>query len=368
LTGKLSAFSSQPVDGAVQMADLELRGKAQQTASLEIVGKLNPLVKPLQLDIGAKVRDLELAPLSPYTVRYTGHGIERGKMSVDVNYKVEPDGRLTAANKLVLNQLTFGEQVPGATSSLPVKLAVALLADRNGVIDVELPLTGSINDPQFSIAPLIWKGIVNLIVKAITSPISLLTGGGGGGGSGGPSDAIVFEAGRDALNDAAKQSLDKVAKAMTDRPGLRMTVVGTASLEKEKEAYQRARLRQMTQAEKRRTAVRAGKDASDVEPVTDAEYPALLEAVYKRADISKPRNLVGMAKDLPQDEMETLLMSNMTVDEESIRQLAVERGVVVRDYLLEKKVPSEGLFLGAVQTKPGEADWKPSAVLKVEAR
>ncbi|MDM0045817.1 DUF748 domain-containing protein [Variovorax dokdonensis] len=367
LTGKLSAFSSQPVDGAVQMADLELRGKAQQTASLEIAGKLNPLVKPLQLDIGAKVRDLELAPLSPYTVRYTGHGIERGKMSVDVDYKVEPDGRLTATNKLVLNQLTFGEEVPGATSTLPVKLAVALLADRNGVIDVDLPLSGSVNDPQFSIAPLIWKGIVNLIVKAITSPISLLTGG-GGGGSGGPSDAIAFGAGLDTLDAAAKQSLDKIAKAMTDRAGLQMTVVGTASLEKEKEAYQRARLRQMAQAEKRRSAVRAGKDASSVEPVTDAEYPALLEAVYKRADISKPRNLIGIAKDLPQEEMEKLLMADMKVDDESIRKLAVERGVVVRDYLLEHKVPAESLFLGAVQTKPSGADWKPSALLKVEVR
>jgi len=368
LTGKLSAFSSQPVDGKARLADLELHGKAQQTASLEIVGKLNPLAKPLELDIGAKVRDLELAPLSPYTTRYTGHGIERGKMSVDLNYKVEPDGRLTATNKLVLNQLAFGEEVPGAERTLPVKLAVALLADRNGVIDVELPLSGSVNDPQFSLAPLIWKGIVNLIVKAITSPISLLTGGGGGGGSGGPSDVIVFEAGRDTLNDAARQSLDKVAKAMTDRPNLRMTVVGTASLDKEKDAYRKARLREMAQAEKRRAAVRAGKDAGAVEPLTDAEYPALLEAVYKRADISKPRNLIGMAKDLPLAEMEDLLMSNMTVDEEAIRQLAVQRGVVVRDYLLEHKAPAESLFLGAVQTKASGADWKPGAELKVDAR
>ena len=97
------------------------------------------------------MRELDLPPLSPYSVRYAGHGIERGKLSMDVNYKIAPDGQLTATNKLVLNQLQFGDEVQGAPASLPVRLAVALLADRNGVIDIDLPLSGSINDPQFSI-------------------------------------------------------------------------------------------------------------------------------------------------------------------------------------------------------------------------
>jgi len=95
------------------MADLELRGRAEGTASLEITGKLNPLAQPLALDIVGKMRDLELPPLSPYTVKYAGHGIERGKLSMDVAYKIEPNGQLTASNKLVLNQLTFGEPVEG---------------------------------------------------------------------------------------------------------------------------------------------------------------------------------------------------------------------------------------------------------------
>ncbi|MFO1212504.1 MAG: DUF748 domain-containing protein [Paenacidovorax caeni] len=92
LTGRLSAFSSEPpAQGAVPaMADLELRGRAEGTASLEITGKLNPLAQPLALDIVGKMRDLELPPLSPYTVKYAGHGIERGKLSMDVAYKIEP--------------------------------------------------------------------------------------------------------------------------------------------------------------------------------------------------------------------------------------------------------------------------------------
>ena len=366
LTGKLSSFSSNPPkgeSGRPALADLELRGKAQQTAALEITGKLNPLAKPLELDITAKMRDLDLAPLSPYSVRYAGHGIERGKMSMDVNYKVAPDGQLTATNKLVLNQLQFGDEVAGSTNSLPVKLAVALLADRNGVIDVDLPLSGSLNDPQFSIGPLIWKAVVNLVVKAVTAPFSLLTGGLGGGS--GESSAITFEAGSSELSASAKESLDKVAKALTDRPTLQMTVVGTSSLEKERDAYQRQRVRQLAYAEKRRVAVRGGQTGTDVPPVTDAEYPELLTAVYKRADITKPRNIVGLAKDLPLQDMEKLLFASVPVDEESMRQLAVERGAAVRDYLLAKNVPSERLFLGAVRTSASGSDWKPGAELSL---
>ncbi|MEJ1164093.1 DUF748 domain-containing protein [Variovorax sp. CCNWLW186] len=366
LTGKLSSFSSNPPkgeSGRPALADLELRGKAQQTAALEITGKLNPLAKPLELDITAKMRDLDLAPLSPYSVRYSGHGIERGKMSMDVNYKIAADGQLTATNKLVLNQLQFGDEVQGAPNSLPVRLAVALLADRNGVIDVDLPLRGSLNDPQFSIGPLIFKAIVNLIVKAATSPFSLLTGGLGGGS--GESSTVTFEPGSSVLSASAKESLDKVAKALTERPTLQMTVVGTSSLEQERDAYQRQRLRQLAQAEKRRAAVRGGQAGTDVPPVTDAEYPELLTAVYKRADITKPRNMVGLAKDLPVKEMENLLITSIPVDEESMRQLAVERGAVVRDYLLAQKLPSERLFLGAVKTKASGADWKPGAELNL---
>ena len=363
LTGKLSAFASDKPE----MADLELRGKAQQTAALDISGKINPLAKPLELDITAKMRDLDLAPLTPYAVRYAGHGIERGKLSMDVNYKISAEGRLAATNKLVLNQLQFGEAVEGAPNSLPVKLAVALLADRNGVIDVDLPISGSLNDPQFSIGSLIFKALGTLIVKAVTSPFTLLTGGFGGGGPA-EASAVTFDAGSAMLSAGAKESLDKVAKALTDRPALQLTVVGTASLEKEREAAKRQRLRQLLLSEKRRTAARAGQNAADITEFTEAEYPELLTAIYKRTDIPKPRNLIGLAKDLPQKEMEDLLLATLTVNDEAIRQLAVERGAVVRDYLLSKQLPSERLFLGAVRTNPSGNDWKPAAELNLATR
>ena len=389
LNGRLSAFSSvpglAPAAGAaggpaVQMADLELRGRAEGTASLEILGKLNPLAKPLALDIKGKVRDLELPPLSPYSVKYAGHGIERGKLSVDVAYLVLPDGQLTAANNIILNQLKFGDKVEGAPNSLPVQLAVALLADRNGVIDINLPVSGSLNDPQFRLGPIIFKVIINLIVKAITSPFSLLAGAFGGGGD--ELSMVAFAPGSSALGPEAQTGLDKVAKALGDRPALKLTVVGSANLELEREAYKRERFKAMLQAEKRRAAVVGGLSslagaptaptsaasaASAVPPATvlsEAETPALLKEVYKRADFPKPRNLIGMAKDIPDAEMEALILANIVVTEDVMRELALQRGVAVKDYLAGKQLPLERLFLGAV--KAGDAQGK--AVVTADAK
>ena len=365
LVGKLSALSSEPVNGAVELADLALRGRAQGTATLEVLGKVNPLVQPMVLDITGKVRDLELAPLSTYSARYAGYGIERGKLSVNVAYKVLPDGQLTTNNKLVLNQLKFGDKAPDATSSLPVKLAVVLLADRNGVIDIDLPVSGSLNDPQFRLMPIVFKIIGNLIVKAITAPFSLLASALGGGGD--ELSMVSFEPGSAVLSDAAKASLAKVAKALQERPALKMTVVGTASLEVERDAYKRVQLQALVHAEKRRAASSAA--AADQKPLpvtlTQEEYPALLKAVYKRADFLKPRNLIGMTKDAPVPDMEALLLAHLDASEAAIQALAVQRGVAVRDHLASLKLPMERLFLGAAKAVPPEAKWQPRAELNL---
>ncbi|MCM2296652.1 DUF748 domain-containing protein [Rhodoferax sp.] len=365
LTGKLSAFSSQAPNGVVQLADLELRGRAQGTASLEVLGKVNPLAKPLALDITGKVRDLELPPLSPYSARYAGYGIERGKLSVDVGYKVQPDGQLTANHKIVLNQLKFGDAVPEAKNSLPVKLAVALLADRHGVIDIDLPVSGSLSDPQFRIGPIVFKLIVNLIVKAVTAPFSLLANVLGGGGE--ELSVVSFAAGSATLSPEARAGLDKVAKALLERPALNMTVVGSASLAHEREAYKRAQLQALVLAEKRRGGVLNGATADQAQAlaVSDAQYPALLKAVYKRADFPKPRNLIGLVKDIPVPEMEALLLANLSVTEPAMRALAEQRGVVVRDYLASLKLPMERLFLGAAKAVPDDAKWQPRAELNL---
>ena len=369
LNGQLSAFSSVSPAGTINLADLVLKGRAEGTASLEILGKVNPLVSPVALDIKGRVRDLELPALSPYAVRHTGYGIERGKLSVDVGYQVQPDGQLTASNNIVLKQLSFGDKVDGAPASLPVKLAVALLADRQGVIDINLPVSGSLNDPQFKLAPIVFKLVLNLIAKAITAPFSLLANVLGGGSD--ELSVVSFAPGSAELRSEAKTGLDKVAQALLERPALKMTVVGAASLEMERDAFKREQLQSLIRAEKRRMVVTHSLPAGLVVPgeegeaVTAAEYPVLLAGVYRRADMAKPRNLVGMVKDISVQDMEDLLLARLTATDDAMRELAVSRGVKVRDYLALQQIPLERLFLGAAKSASSDAKWSPRAELNL---
>jgi Domain of Unknown Function (DUF748) len=360
LNGSLGAFNSTTRD----MATLELKGRAAGTALLEISGALNPTAQPLALDIRAKATDLELAPFSPYSGRYAGYAIERGKLSMDVAYKIDPDGKLDATNQVVLNQLTFGDKVdsPDATK-LPVLLAVALLKDRNGVIDINLPISGSINDPQFSVFGLVLKVIGNLLVRAVTAPFSLLTGGGSEDLS-----FVAFEPGTARINEAGRGTIDKVAKSLAERPALKMTVTGASDPQSEREAMQQAALDARITAEQRREALRSDAPADAPLPaLTPAQREAIVKRLYGDTKLpNKPRNAIGIARDIPAAEREALLRGATPVTTDNARELALQRGIAVRDALVAKGLPSERLFLAAPKLRAsGEDDaaWSPRVQL-----
>ena len=368
LNGTLGAFRS----GSPEMATLELRGRAAGTALLDIRGALNPTADPLALDIQAKATDLELAPLSPYAGKYAGYAIERGKLSMEVAYKIAPDGKLEARNQVILNQLTFGDKVesPDATK-LPVLLAVALLKDRNGVIDINLPISGSINDPQFSVFGIVLKVIGNLLVKALTAPFALLAGGGGEDLS-----VVEFRPGTASVSEAGRAALDKVAKALADREALKMTVTGAADAAGEREAFQRAALEARLLAERRREMLREGAAAADADALATLDAPTrarLLKEVYRATSLpNKPRNAIGLARDIPGPEMEALLVAAIPVGPDAMRELALQRGLAVRDALLARGLPGERLFLAAPKLRAageeGAASWTPRVQLSLSTK
>ncbi|HEV8688867.1 MAG TPA: DUF748 domain-containing protein, partial [Ideonella sp.] len=365
LNGKLGAFRT----GTREMATLELRGRVAGTAQLEVRGSLNPTAKPLAMDIQARATDLELAPLSPYAGKYAGYAIERGKLTMDVSYRIDADGRLDAKNQLVLNQLTFGDRIdsPDATK-LPVLLAVALLKDRNGVIDLNLPIGGSLNDPQFSIGGLVVKLIVNLLSKALTAPFALLAGGGGDELS-----LVEFRPGTARMADNASTVIDKVARALADRPSLQMTVNGTADPQSEREAIQAAWLDERLIGERRKEMLRTGGPADAAIPAPSA-WPAeerlrLVRRVYGDTKLpNKPRNVLGLAKDISGPEMEALLRASYVVNTDNARELALQRGLAVRAALIAKGLPSDRLFLAAPKLRASgedDAHWTPRVQLSL---
>ncbi|MEO6032723.1 MAG: DUF748 domain-containing protein, partial [Burkholderiaceae bacterium] len=385
LNGRLGGFSSS----SREMATLELHGRAEGTALLDISGQINPIARPLALDIRAKATDLELAPLSPYAGKYAVYAIERGKLSMDVTYRIDADGTLKASNQVVLNQLTFGDKIdsPSATK-LPVLLAVALLKDRNGVIDINLPISGSLNDPQFSIGGIVVRIIVNLLTKALTAPFALLAGGGQDDLS-----LVEFKPGTAIIAPASVAAIDKVAKALTERPALKMTVTGAADASLERDAYRQAGVEARLRGERQRERLTAGAapepaasasavaGARAVPPTADApvtlspdEHARLIKALYKRTDLpDKPRNALGFAKDIPAAEMEALLKVNLPVSAEAMRELALQRGIAVRDALIARGLKSERLFLAAPKLRvagkdEGGAAWTPRVQLSLSAK
>lgn len=357
LNGRFGRFdASRPAE----LATVDLRGRVAGTGRLEIRGAFNPTAQPLALDIQARTTDLELAPLSPYSGKYAGYGIERGKLSVDLAYKVAPDGALQARNHIVLNQLTFGAATdsPDATK-LPVRLALALLTDRNGVVDLDLPVSGSINDPQFSIWGIVWKILGNLLSKALTSPFALLSGGGADELS-----RIEFVPGTARLAEGAPAALGKIAQALQDRPTLRLTLAGHADPVAERAALQAAAVDARLLAELRRDLARAGTPAAATEEagtaalqaLGSAERARLLKRLYTDTPLpDRPRNLIGLLKDVPAAEMRARLEAAVAVTPDSARELALQRSLRVRDLLIERGLASERLFLAGPKLGPQAA-------------
>lgn len=339
LQGSLGAFSSDNP----AMAPLTLRGKIAGTGLLEIDGQLKPGA-PLAMDIAANATDIELAPLSPYAAKYAGYAIERGKLSTKLRYQVEPGGQLVASNQIILNQLTFGEKVDSPTAtSLPVRFAVALLKDRDGVIDVNLPVSGSLNDPEFSVAGLVWKLFLNLIGKALTSPFALFSG------SDRPEEAqVAFQPGRVEL--AAVDQLDRIARLLVDRPGVQLTLTGWAGIAAESQVLREQMLDRALRAE-------------------NAPTPeAALKRLYQAAKLpNKPKNLLGLPKDLPPEQMRGLLMGSYTVDADALRELAVARATAVRDALLARGAPNARVFVAAPKVCDQACDetWRPHVELSL---
>jgi hypothetical protein len=224
LNGSILGLSSNPRS----RAKVELKGKVDRYAPVHIWGETNPLAATTYSDIKMNFKGVELTSVTPYSGRFAGYKIEKGKLSVDIDYKVE-NRQLTAAHKFVIDQLELGDRVESPDAiKLPIKIAVALLKDRNGVIDVDLPVTGSLDDPQFKIGPLIWKAVVNLLVKVATAPFAMLGRLFGGGEQ---MNYIDFKPGSAVLEPSERDKLGALVKALKEKEKLELDVPLTFSPE-----------------------------------------------------------------------------------------------------------------------------------------
>jgi hypothetical protein len=244
---------------------------------------------------------------------------------------------------------------PTATK-LPVLLAVALLKDRNGVIDVNLPIGGSLDDPQFSVGGIIFRIILNIITKAVTSPFTLLSSA---FGKGEELSYIEFDYGRSRLTQSAETRLKTLVTALENRPALKLEITGRVDLVNDLEGLKRLSVERKVKAQKMKELVAKGAAPQSVDDVQipSEEYARFLWAAYKQEDFPRERNLIGLVKQLPVPEMEKLMLQHTQITDADLRELANRRAQAVRDYLLSSgKTGAERFFLVAGAVTKEEKD------------
>lgn len=349
LNGKVEHISTSPDT----RSHIEVHGKVNG-APLNITGAANLLSQKLSLDLKASVKGMELSQFSSYSGKYIGYGIAKGKLSFDVAYKIE-DRKLKAENQLILDQLTLGKEVESPDAiKLPVRLALALLKDRNGVIDLNLPIGGSLDDPQFSVGGIVIKVIVNVLTKAVTAPFNLLASL--VGGSDVELSNLPFAPGTAAITDKETKVLETLTKALNERPALQLEITGKYDPEIDAIGIGKQRILRQVRAMKRKEK---GLSETDKVTVSDSEYADKLKQLYKREKFEKPSNWIGLDKSLPTEEMELLLAKHYakSVTEDDLLKLANRRGLAVKEWLLEKgRIPDDRLYVLQSEKDTGGAN------------
>jgi hypothetical protein len=338
--GRVSGLSSEET----KMADVLLRGRLDSRAPLEITGRINPLRDDLFVDLKVDFKDIDLSPMTPYSGRYAGYAIEKGKLSLGLKYLIVKK-KLDAGNTVFIDQFNFGDKVdsPDATK-LPVRLAVALLKDRNGEIRLDLPVSGSLDDPKFSVWGVVWTVVKNLLVKAATSPFALL---GALMGNGEELSFLEFRPGLATIDAAGEAKLNALAKALNQRPALKLDVAGHADPPADRDALRTLAFDRKIRTQKLKDLAKAGGQPPSLDNVTvlPAEYPKYLLKAYSAETFPKPRNLIGMQKELPVPEMEKLILTHIEITDDHLRQLAQERAKKAIDFLVGTKlVEAERIF------------------------
>jgi hypothetical protein len=354
LSGSITGLSSRK-DSRAKVA---LTGKIDRYAPAQIAGELNLLSASLFTDLRVKFDGVELTSVTPYSGRFAGYRIEKGKLSIDVRYLVE-NRKLDAQQRFIIDQLTLGDRVDSPDAvHLPLKLAVALLKDRNGVIDLGLPVTGDLDDPKFRVGPIIWKAFVNLLGNIATSPFKLIGGLFGGGEE---VNLIDFAPGSAELDEAARAKLAALTKALHERPQLSLDVPAVYSPDAD---YRSLAHRELENAVAARVLARDGKDvgaASDParrfdvlvslhkETMKTAALPPAALALQEVRARDRDSDALAAANEA----LESALLPGIDSLQAELQSLAQRRAQAIQDALLSSgEVEPARVFMIAASAKP----------------
>jgi len=384
LSGTIRGLSS----ANAKRADVDLHGKVDALAAFTITGQINPLSSNVDSDVTLQFKSIDLTPISPYMGKYAGFPVQKGKLHLDLHWRLSSQ-ELKAENKVVIDRLTLGQHTksPEATK-LPVKLALALLTDRHGKIDLDVPLSGRLDDPKFSVWPIVGQVVMNLLGKAATSPFTLLSKLVGGGAE--DLGYIDFAPGAAHLDAAGLDKIQKLAKALYERPALAVEISPAVDPVADRDAIAKAKLAEALKMHRLKELNVTNHSAVALAAVTltDADRQRLLTAFYVEL-IGPLTNTVGsvtnqtgaaapaLAKTSPKTsnftwgtltnglagsttkivaisgtsrtiavpqnpaEMEVALLAQIPVTDNDLRQLLKDRAQQVQTALLQEQDPPE---------------------------
>ena len=312
-------------------AKVDIHGAVDAFSPVSITGEVNVLGPALYTDLALSFRNMELSTFNPYSGKFAGYNITKGKLTTELHYKVE-GRKLDAQHHITVDQLEFGDKTASKDAvSLPIKLAVALLKDRNGVIDLDIPVSGTLDDPTFRLGPIIWKVFVNILEKAVTAPFALL----GSLFGGGPDlQFIDFQPGAADLDAAAADKGRAMVKALTERPQLKIEVPIAWVGDLDRPALVETRFAaQVRDAQSSKAGKKSAAEGPDVELLTqlyvknlggEPKYPEAVTSIK-----TKPELAAAKAAFLSQ-----ALHEHMAVSDADLTTLGQQRAAAVQQVLL----------------------------------
>ena len=318
---------------ATDKASLSLTGKAGGVAPLSIQGHSMPLRRDQDTDVTLRIQGADLSDFSPYTGKYLGYTVRKGKLDVDAHVKIQ-ERKLNALIKTRMDQFYFGDRTasPDATR-LPVKLALAILRDRKGLIALELPVDGSLDDPNFRYGKIVWKALLNVLTKIVTSPFAVI------GSLFGAADQdlsfVAFAPGLAEADAEARKKAEILSKSLLERPDLSLEVEGTTHPDADGAALKKQALEQLIQRAKVKSLQARNPELDPTQVSVPAEErPRWLAEAYEAA-FPAPKSKDDKAPAPPPAEMEQRLLGTLKVDPNQLRELADRRTKAIVKLLLE---------------------------------
>jgi hypothetical protein len=343
-------------------ATVDLAGNVGEYSPVQISGTTQPFAFDRYTDITLKFENISLPVFNPYSGKFAGYNIAKGKLFTDLHYQIDKR-RLDAQHRIRIDQLEWGEATANKEeATLPVKFATSLLKDADGVIKLEIPVTGTLDDPAFRVGPIIWQIIRNILAKAVTAPFKAL-----GALFKGAEEAqfVDFAPGSATMDPAAAERLGALGKSLAPKPDLRLEVPIGAEASLDGAALAAARYQRELQAASRQKLL--GKKRTDettpvpaFETLPPEQQERVLTALYTQLSGAAPvipeppepadgvsrKDAKAQAEQARLAWLEQECRARAVAEPRDVEQLGQQRGNAVQDALLSGTVLApERVFL-----------------------